>query len=76
MWVHIIGIDTKRAAGTIGIKKFKEPLSNQSFLWFDNTIAHYVVGHLTEIRPRKENVVHLRDSVGSNFFLTTYKDLR
>jgi hypothetical protein len=76
MWVHIIGVDTKRAAGTIGIKKFKEPISNKALLWFDNTIAHYVVGHLEEIRPRITNVVHLRDSVGSHFILTTYKDLR
>jgi hypothetical protein len=74
--MHIIGIDTERSVGTIGIKTFKEPLSNKALLWFDNTIAHYVMGGLTEIRPRKENVIHLRDSVGSNFFITAYRDLR
>jgi len=34
------------------------------------------VGHLTEIKLRKVNVIHLRDSVGSNFFITAYRDLR
>jgi len=76
MWLHIISMDTERSAGTIGIKKFKEPLSNQALLWFDNKIAHYVMGHLTEIKLRKVNVIHLRDSVGSNFFITAYRDLR
>jgi hypothetical protein len=77
MWMHIIGIDTKQAAGTIGIKKFNGPLSNQALLWFDNKIAPYVVGHLEEIRSHSiHNMIHLRDSVGSNFFITAYKDLR
>ena len=76
MWMHIISMDTERSAGTIGIKKFKEPLSNSALLWFDNKIAHYVMGHLTEIRPRKSHVIELHDSVGSKFFISAYKDLR
>jgi hypothetical protein len=76
MWVHIIGVDTERSAGTIGIKNFKEPLSNSALLWFDNKIAWYVMGHLTEKLPRKKNVIELHDSVGSRFILTAYQDLR
>jgi hypothetical protein len=76
MWVHIISVDTERSAGTIGIKKFKEPLSNSALLWFDNKIAYYVMGHLTEVRPRSKHLVELHDSVGSRFILTAYKDLR
>jgi hypothetical protein len=76
MWVHIIGVDTKRSAGTIGIKKFKEPLSNQALLWFDNKISWYAMGHLKEKLPRKKDVIELHDSVGSRFILTAYQDLR
>jgi hypothetical protein len=76
MWLHIISVDTEWSAGTIGLKKFKKPLSNQALTWFDNKVAHYVIGHLTEKLPRKSHVIELHDSVGSKFFIAAYKDLR
>jgi len=76
MWVHIISVDTERSAGTIGIKKFKEPLSNSALLWFDKKIAGYVMGHLTEKKTDIRHMLILEDSVGSRFNIIAFKDLR